>query len=87
MARGQRGCGTRYHRQRPAVEAGMGLSIVSRSTINKELKLGSLVAVELSPKLERPFSFVRQRYKFKSRAADELLSFAQQFCQDIHVTV
>ena len=70
-----------------AVEAGLGLSIVSRSTINKELKLGTLTAVELSPRLERPFSFVRQRYKFKSRAADELLSFAQQFCKDMHATV
>lgn len=70
-----------------AVEAGMGLSIVSRSTINKELKLGTLVAIELSPRLERPFSFVRQRYKFKSRAADELLSFAQQFCKEIQGSV
>jgi len=64
-----------------AVEAGMGISIVSRATILKELKLKSLTAVNLSPKLERPFSFVRQRYKFKSRAADELLAFAQEFCK------
>lgn len=64
-----------------AVEAGMGISIVSRSSINKELRLGTLTAVELTPKLERPFSFVRQRYKFKSRAADELLGFAQEFCK------
>jgi len=64
-----------------AVEAGMGISIVSRASIDKELRLGTLTAVELSPKLERPFSFVRQRYKFKSRAADELLGFAQEFCK------
>ena len=64
-----------------AVEAGMGLSIVSRASIDKELRLGTLTAVELLPKLERPFSFVRQRYKFKSRAADELLGFAQEFCK------
>lgn len=64
-----------------AVEAGMGISIVSRASIEKELKLGTLTAIELSPKLERPFSFVRQRYKFKSRAADELLRFAQEFCK------
>jgi len=63
-----------------AVEAGMGLSIVSRATIIKELKLGTLTAVTLSPSLERPFSFVRQRYKFKSRAAEELLGFAKEFC-------
>ena len=65
-----------------AVEAGMGISIVSQATIIKELKLGTLTAVELNPSLERPFSFVRQRYKFKSRAADQLLSFSQEFCKE-----
>ena len=65
-----------------AVEAGMGLSIVSRATIIKELQLGTLTAVELKPSLERPFSFVRQRYKFKSRAAEQLLTFAQDFCKE-----
>jgi len=67
-----------------AVEAGMGISIVSRASIEKELRLGTLTAVELLPKLERPFSFVRQRYKFKSRAADELLGFAQEFCKKMN---
>lgn len=66
-----------------AVEAGMGISIVSRATIRKELQLGALTAIQLSPKLERPFSFVRQRYRFKSRAADELLTFAQEFCKKV----
>jgi len=66
-----------------AVEAGMGISIVSRASIDKELRLGTLTAVELTPRLERPFSFVRQRYKFKSRAADELLGFAQEFCKNM----
>ena len=65
-----------------AVEAGMGISVLSRSTINKELKLNTLTAVELSPKLERPFTIVRQRYKFKSRAADELLKFAQEYSRN-----
>ncbi len=66
-----------------AVEAGMGISVLSRSTINKELKLNSLTAVQLSPKLERPFSVVRQRYKFKSRAADELLNFALEYSRKL----
>lgn len=66
-----------------AVEAGMGLSIVSRATINKELKLSTLTAVELSPSLQRPFSIVRQRYKFKSRAADELLKFTQEYAKNL----
>jgi DNA-binding transcriptional LysR family regulator len=64
-----------------AVEAGMGISIVSSATILKELKLKTLTAINLSPKLERPFSFVRQRYKFRSRAADEFLAFAHEFCK------
>lgn len=66
-----------------AVEAGMGISIVSRASIEKEIKLGTLTAIELLPKLERPYSFVRQRYKFKSRAADELLGFSQEFCKNM----
>ena len=64
-----------------AVEAGMGISIVSEVTIHKELQLGSLVALELDPPLERPFSFVHQKQKFRQRAMDELLSFARAYCE------
>jgi DNA-binding transcriptional LysR family regulator len=64
-----------------AVEAGMGVSIVSEVTINKELQLGTLVAVKLDPPLERPFSFVHQKQKFRQRAMDELLDFARAYCQ------
>lgn len=63
-----------------AVEAGMGISIMSLSTVQKELKLNTLVAVPLEPALERPFSFVHQRHKFKVRAMEELLEFAKQYC-------
>lgn len=64
-----------------AVEAGMGVSIVSRTTINKELALNSLVGIPLDPPLERPFSFVRQRQKFRQRATEELLTFAKDYCK------
>ncbi|OOG23580.1 LysR family transcriptional regulator [Thioalkalivibrio denitrificans] len=63
-----------------AVEAGMGLSILSRATIDKELELKRLVAIPLDPPLERPFSFVRQRQKFRLRAMEELLDFARNYC-------
>ncbi len=63
-----------------AVEAGMGVSIVSEVTIHKELQLGTLVALELDPPLERPFSFVHQKQKFRQRAMDELLEFARAYC-------
>ncbi len=63
-----------------AVEAGMGVSIVSEVTIHKELQLGTLVSLELDPPLERPFSFVHQKQKFRQRAMDELLEFARAYC-------
>ena len=63
-----------------AVEAGMGISILSRSTIDKELKLNTLVELQLDPPLNRPFSFVRQRQKFRVRIMEELLEFAHAYC-------
>ncbi len=64
-----------------AVEAGMGVAIVSRATVAKELQLGVLVAVTLDPPLERPFSFVHQKQKFRLRAMEELLAFARTYCK------
>jgi DNA-binding transcriptional LysR family regulator len=63
-----------------AVEAGMGVSVVSRATIQKELKLDTLRAINLAPALERPFSFVHQKQKFRLRAMEELLDFARDYC-------
>lgn len=65
-----------------AVEAGIGITILSRATLSKELKLGTLRAIPLDPPLERPFSFVHQKQKFRQRAMDELLEFARQYCID-----
>ncbi len=65
-----------------AVEAGMGVSVVSRATVQKELKLGTLVALDLDPPLVRPFSFVHQKQKFKLRVMEELLEFARAYCRD-----
>lgn len=64
-----------------AVEAGMGVSVVSRATIQKELRLGTLVAVNLDPPLDRPFSFVHQKQKFRLRVMEELLEFARAYCR------
>ena len=65
-----------------AVEAGMGVSILSQATLSKELALGSLASIKLDPPLERSFSFVRQRQKFRLRAMEELLEFARDYCQE-----
>ena len=62
-----------------AVEAGMGITIISRSIIGKELKLKTLCELQLDPPLSRPFSFVRQRQKFRVTVMEELLEFAQAY--------
>jgi len=64
-----------------AVEAGLGVSIISQSTLHKELKLGTLKAVALDPPMIRPFSIVYQRQKFRLRAMEEFLEFAGEHCE------
>lgn len=65
-----------------AVESGVGIAIVSRSTLIKELKLDTLVAIPLDPPILRPFSHVRQKHKFRHRAVGELLEFAVEYCRE-----
>lgn len=65
-----------------AVESEVGVAITSRTTLSKEIKLGTLKAIPLNPPLMRPFSHVRQRYKFRHRAVGQLLEFAEQYCKE-----
>jgi len=65
-----------------AVEAGMGISVVSSATIQKELRLGTLKAIALEPPLRRPYSFVHQKHKFRLRVMEELLAFARTYCEE-----
>ena len=67
-----------------AVEAGLGISIISETTLIKELKLGTLRAIPLDPPMRRPFSIVHQRQKFRLRAMEEFLEFSNEFCDDIN---
>ena len=58
------------------VETGIGVAIMSRATVVKELKLGSLVAVPLEPRLIRTLSLVCPREKFRSRLLSTFVEFA-----------
>ena len=62
-----------------AVQAGVGVTIVSRATLSKELALGQLIALPLEPALVRAFYFVRQRQKFRTHLMDELFEFARTY--------
>jgi len=63
-----------------AVEAGMGISIVSEATLSKERSLGTLAAVALDPPIRRQLYFVRQRQKFRTHLMEELFQFARTYC-------
>ena len=58
-----------------AVEAGLGIAIVSSSTVVKELKLGDLVALPLEPRLLRRLSLVYAPEKFRARLLQAFLDF------------
>jgi len=58
------------------VETGLGVSLMSRSRVAKERKLGTLVAVPLEPRLIRTFSFVLPKDKFRSKLLTTFIEFA-----------
>lgn len=63
-----------------AVEAGMGISVVSEATLVKERSLNTLKAVPLDPPIHRQLYFVRQRQKFRTHLMEELYQFSRQYC-------
>lgn len=65
-----------------AVEAGLGISIISQATLTKELQLNTLAVLQLEPPLNRPFSLVHQRQKFRLRAMEEFLAFVDENCDN-----
>lgn len=62
------------------VAAGLGVSIISIATMEKELSLGTMCAIPFEKPIRRPFSIVYQRQKFRLRAMDEFLEFTQAHC-------
>ena len=64
-----------------AVGAGLGITVQSIATLQKEVQLGLLTVVPLDPALNRPFSLVYQRQKFRVQAMEEFLEFAQEHCE------
>ncbi|HEY6863132.1 MAG TPA: LysR family transcriptional regulator [Burkholderiales bacterium] len=58
--------------------AGAGFAILSELAIEKEKKLGDLVAVPLQPRLMRMLSLVYPKEKFRSRLVATFVEFAKQ---------
>lgn len=68
-----------------AVEAGLGVAIVSGSSVIKELKLGDLVAVPLNKPLRRQLTLVYAQDKFRSKLLQSFLDFVDTCHLDISV--
>jgi DNA-binding transcriptional LysR family regulator len=60
------------------VATGVGFTIMSRATVNKEIRLGELVALPLSPRLIRNLSVVYPKEKFRSRLVNTFVQFAKE---------
>jgi DNA-binding transcriptional LysR family regulator len=68
-----------------AVAAGLGVAVVSATTVAKEVRLGELTAVPLHPPLRRQLSLVYPPEKFRSKLLQAFLDFieAHSLVQDI----
>lgn len=60
-----------------AVAAGLGVAIVSGTTVAKEVRLGELVAIPLQPPLRRQLSLVYPQEKFRSKLLQSFLEFLE----------
>jgi DNA-binding transcriptional LysR family regulator len=60
------------------VATGVGFTIMSRATVNKEIRLGELAALPLSPRLIRNLSVVYPKEKFRSRLVNTFVQFAKE---------
>lgn len=60
------------------VSTGLGFAILSKSTIEKEVRIGTLVGVPLSPRLIRNFSVVYPKERFRSRLVNAFVQFARE---------
>jgi DNA-binding transcriptional LysR family regulator len=60
------------------IATGVGFGIMSRITVNKEIRLGELVQIPLSPRLLRQFSGVYPKERFHSRVVNTFVAFMKQ---------
>lgn len=58
------------------VETGLGFSVLSRAAVAKELRLGTLVAIPLEPRLIRILSWVSMKEQFRTRRVQTFVDFA-----------
>lgn len=60
------------------VTTGLGFAIMSRVTVDKEIRLGELVQIPLNPPLLRRLSVVYPRERIQSKVVNDFIQFAMQ---------
>jgi DNA-binding transcriptional LysR family regulator len=60
------------------VATGLGFAIMSRATVARETRLGLLVQIALSPRLNRHLSVVYPKERFHSRLVNSFMQFAKE---------
>lgn len=65
------------------VATGLGCSIVSRASFEKERQLGTLVAVPLRPRLTRTLSLVYPKERFRSKVVLTFVEFARNKLREL----
>ena len=65
------------------VATGLGFAIVSRASIARELKLGTLVAIPLEPRLMRRLWLIYPRERFRSRIAATFIEFSRRRLREL----
>ncbi len=65
------------------VATGLGFAIMSRATVAKEVRLGELVRIPLSPRLIRHLSVVYPKERFQSSLINSFVQFAKERLADV----
>jgi len=65
------------------VGTGLGFAIMSRVTVERERRLGELVAIPLQPKLIRTLSLVYPKEKFRSKLVNKFVEFTKTKLKDL----
>lgn len=60
------------------VATGLGFTIISRATVEKEVRVGELVRIPLAPRLRRHFSVVYPKERIQAKVVNEFIRFAKE---------
>jgi DNA-binding transcriptional LysR family regulator len=68
------------------IATGIGFTIMSRSAVAKETRLGQLVRMPLAPRLLRTLSVVYPKEKFRSRLVNVFVEYAKERLATLHTS-